>query len=266
VESLPDDAAFDAGKFDPHEGAIWMAARGRGAWRGSTEGDFTPVPLGFGPAPAIRSFGFEADGSVLVATTSGLYRWRDGEGATPVGGDLTSGGVTDLLVHPDGDLYLALPASGVHRSADGGDTWEDLSAGMVPPRPTCLALRATGGETLLAGTFAKGVFLRSLAEDLPATGTPPERRALTLECAPNPFNPRTELRLTLAAEARVLSAIHDRRGRRVALLHDGPLPAGTTRWVFEGRDDRGRPLASGVYLWRVDTRGTRASRSLTLVR
>jgi flagellar hook assembly protein FlgD len=44
--------------------------------------------------------------------------------------------------------------------------------------------------------------------------------------------------------------IYDLTGRRVATLLDGPAAAGAQAIDWDGRDDAGRQLASGVYLLR----------------
>lgn len=64
---------------------------------------------------------------------------------------------------------------------------------------------------------------------------------------PNPFNPETSIEFSLAAPGRIQVLVFDVSGRRVATLVDERLPAGphTARWL--GRDDRGRPVNSGVY-------------------
>jgi len=73
--------------------------------------------------------------------------------------------------------------------------------------------------------------------------------ARLLGAAPNPFNPRTTVRLRLEAAAPDLRlSVCDARGRRVAHLHHGALSAGPHRFVWDGRDSSGRKLASGVYL------------------
>jgi hypothetical protein len=59
--------------------------------------------------------------------------------------------------------------------------------------------------------------------------------------------------------------IADLRGRRVRTLHTGPAPAGG-RLVWDGADDRGRPLPSGVYLARVRGAGPPAVARLVLQR
>ena len=75
----------------------------------------------------------------------------------------------------------------------------------------------------------------------------PERRLLG--AFPNPFNPRTTVRLNLstpALESRL--DVFDIRGRRIAHLHHGALAAGQHAFSWDGKDYSGRKLASGVYL------------------
>ena len=55
-------------------------------------------------------------------------------------------------------------------------------------------------------------------------------------------------------------------GQRVAVLHEGPHKAGFHLRHWDGRDDQGRPLASGVYLYRLATSQGTQTRKLTLLR
>lgn len=68
-----------------------------------------------------------------------------------------------------------------------------------------------------------------------------------LSVAPNPFNPRTEIRLYLGEASPVRVEVHDIRGRLVRVLHEGPLAAGPHDLIWNGDDDRARRVASGVY-------------------
>jgi len=84
---------------------------------------------------------------------------------------------------------------------------------------------------------------------------------------PNPFNPRTTLRFALPADAaRVRLDVYDVQGRRVRILHDGALAAGEHTVVWNGMDDRGRDLPSGVYVCRLTDGRHRASMRTTLLR
>lgn len=87
-----------------------------------------------------------------------------------------------------------------------------------------------------------------------------------LMAAPNPFNPRTELRFRLASAGPVSCQVFDLTGRRVATLVSHELPAGPHTVVWSGQDDRGRALSSGIYLARLRTEKGVATRKLTLVR
>jgi flagellar hook assembly protein FlgD len=55
-------------------------------------------------------------------------------------------------------------------------------------------------------------------------------------------------------------------GQRVRTLHRGVLPAGRHRFVWDGRDEKGRAAASGVYLYRLRAGDFRAVRAAVLLR
>jgi photosystem II stability/assembly factor-like uncharacterized protein len=94
---------------------------------------------------------------------------------------------------------------------------------------------------------------------------PPPRSRL-FAAMPNPFNPRTTLRWELAKASRVRLDIFDVRGRRVRRLVDRDLPAGPHALGFDGRDDDGRTLASGVYYILLDTGERQLRGRITLIR
>jgi hypothetical protein len=69
--------------------------------------------------------------------------------------------------------------------------------------------------------------------------------------SPNPFRPNTTLQLELAQSADVSVEILDPMGRRVRTLSYGTLDGGIHKLVWDGRDDKGREAASGLYFARV---------------
>ncbi|HPF35761.1 MAG TPA: FlgD immunoglobulin-like domain containing protein [Candidatus Krumholzibacteria bacterium] len=82
---------------------------------------------------------------------------------------------------------------------------------------------------------------------------------------PNPFNPSTTLRFELPREGRAEVEILDLKGRRVALLVDGVLPAGAHDVAWTGRADDGRAVPAGAYFFRVRAAGeTRSGRLMLL--
>ena len=85
--------------------------------------------------------------------------------------------------------------------------------------------------------------------------------------APNPFNSETVLSWFLPKPGAVRLEVFALSGQRLATLWQGPQQAGYHRLPWDGRDDEGRPLASGVYLCRLATAdGGILTRRLTLLR
>ena len=84
--------------------------------------------------------------------------------------------------------------------------------------------------------------------------------------APNPFNSQTVLSYFLLEPGLVRLEVFTLTGQRVAVLHQGPQQAGYHRLHWDGRDDVGRPLASGTYLYRLVTDEIVLTRKLTLLR
>ena len=83
---------------------------------------------------------------------------------------------------------------------------------------------------------------------------------------PNPFNPSTEIEFKLPEEAEVELAVYDISGRRVATIFRGLETAGVKRYAWDGRDDAGRPVPSGVYLYFLRAGKQVLSRKMVLVR
>ncbi len=106
-----------------------------------------------------------------------------------------------------------------------------------------------------------------LAGATPVDDTPPAPRALSLEVAPNPFNPMTTISYELTTTTAVTLDLHDARGRRVRRLLAGEQQAaGIHSLTFDGRGQAGRDLAGGVYLVRLRAADSTAVHKISLVR
>ena len=84
--------------------------------------------------------------------------------------------------------------------------------------------------------------------------------------SPNPFNPHTEIRFTLAQPTHVTLEVLDLNGRVVAFLQDGPRAAGDHAVVWDGSGADGRRAASGVYFYRLRTDGAAETRRMILLK
>ena len=84
--------------------------------------------------------------------------------------------------------------------------------------------------------------------------------------APNPFNSATVISWFQRQAGPARLEVFALTGQRVAVLYQGPKKAGLHRLRWHARDDQGRPLASGVYVYRLVTAGGAQTRKLTLLR
>jgi hypothetical protein len=83
---------------------------------------------------------------------------------------------------------------------------------------------------------------------------------------PNPFNPETTIRFEAATGGeRARLAVYDAEGRLVRTLFDGMAGPGPETVTWDGRDDAGRRLASGVYYCRLASGGSSATRAMVLL-
>lgn len=99
-----------------------------------------------------------------------------------------------------------------------------------------------------------------------AEDTPGARGGYRLCAVPNPFNPRTVVSFVLPRAGEASLRLFDLRGRAVRTLHASHLPEGPHAVPWDGRDDTGDGVASGVYHARLETRDRRETAQLVLVR
>ncbi len=83
---------------------------------------------------------------------------------------------------------------------------------------------------------------------------------------PNPFNPETVISFALGTPQHVRLTIYNTLGQRVRTLVNDHQPAGFHRVRWDSRDDSGRAVASGVYLYRLETADAILTRKMTLIK
>jgi hypothetical protein len=85
--------------------------------------------------------------------------------------------------------------------------------------------------------------------------------------APNPFNPVTGIAYSVpGGGAHVSLRVFDARGRLVRTLVDGYEPGGDRTASWFGRDDRGLPVASGIYYYQLTARSFSEMRKMVLLK
>lgn len=116
----------------------------------------------------------------------------------------------------------------------------------------------SGGRWTLSGGFWRGGATVSAVPAEPGAGGAPP--------FPNPVAGTARLRFELPAAAPTTLRIFDVRGRRVRTLVDAALPAGAFVPQWDGADDRGAPVAAGVYFLRLESGTRRATQKLVVAR
>ena len=82
---------------------------------------------------------------------------------------------------------------------------------------------------------------------------------------PNPFNPYTSFTLTMPKSGRYLVRIYNLAGQAVKSF-EGEAPAGTQRFTWNGTDQNGAPVSSGIYLYKASMEGYSETRKMILIR
>ncbi len=86
----------------------------------------------------------------------------------------------------------------------------------------------------------------------------------SLRNAPNPFNPSTDIQFALARGGRVEARVYDVNGRLVRQLAGEVRGAGPGSVHWDGRDQQGNPLASGLYFSQVFVDGAREGQTIKM--
>ncbi len=176
-------------------------------------------------------------GALETAIDAGAAAW--------VTSTTTSGEVVSGEVDPVGFRFDATNvAPGTHR-ADVLLTSNDL---VNPEMRVPVILTVTGAEAI-------DILPPSLPTDLPTAFAFHSPR-------PNPSGGRTTLRFDLPAACRVRLDVYDVAGRKVRTLADGRRDPGRFEAIWNGRDDDGRSVASGVYFVRLEAGDFRATRKI----
>ena len=190
-----------------------------------------------------------------------------------------SGQAVDQLWEPDyfnpsGPIYVVAGGGGRNLYALTAQTpLEVLSRSVyhlvsVDVWGDSLTLRAIlqDGTVFDTMTLRKGT--PTHAEDPPAEETSesaPLRFALG-QPRPNPSGGNADIRFTLPAAGRASIRVLDARGRRVRTEELGTVEGGHHVWRWDGRDDRGRAVATGRYFLELRAGPNRARAALTLLR
>lgn len=198
-------------------------------------------------------------------TWTNLWPWEDGwfdsfKSLTEYNGRLIA----------SGQITPALDSLGTWITAWDGSTWAPLGSGLNDyARAMCVYddnLMA-GGRFTTAGDKVSAYFACWDENQTTSVELEPSPPALQLsQNHPNPFNPVTTISFTVPSRSHVTLSIYSPSGQLVRTLIDGTLPAGTRDEIWDGTNDSGSPVSSGVYFYRLEAGKAVMSKKMVLLR
>ncbi len=125
-------------------------------------------------------------------------------------------------------------------------------------------------ETLEEGMYIDDVVIgRRVSGDVVISVPPTENLTsgyYLYQNYPNPFNPNTIIRYELGKAEHVLIDIFDIQGARVRVLENEAVGAGPHMVMWDGKNEKGINVSSGVYLYRITAGEFRETKKMVLIR
>jgi hypothetical protein len=253
------------------DGTVWFATAGgvsryhNEIWKSYTTADGLA-------SNDIRTVSIGADGLIWAGTPSGISLF---DGSTwknfAAGEGLADTDVRVLAASPN-KIVWAGTASGMYRFS--GISWEKSNDPGAPSEPVN-AVVIDPDNTVWAGTdrglyrYEGTEWTLHTAVSIPTGTGEISKLPVTLSIKgnfPNPFNPETVIEFTLPTESIASIAVYSLTSQRIRTLTSGIMSHGshTVRW--DGRDENGRAVSSGVYIAEVRAGNMFAAHRMMLLR
>ena len=176
---------------------------------------------------------FSPDGRYLFASRDGYSQVWDWQTGTP-------------LEHPSIPVYFDISRDGAILLSEAVSGQIHIWDGSVLQPSQPVAVEPGGKQIVILGAVKRDQLLQNF---------------------PNPFNPETWIPFRLAAESDVTIQIYSSTGQLVRQLSPGMLPAGdyssqAQAVYWNGRNDAGEPVSSGVYLYTIHAGNFSATRKM----
>jgi len=225
-------------------------------------------------------------GNVLPGWPQDTGTWGDG---TPVAGDIDGDGDIEILIGSTGtDKIFAWHHDGVSVSGF------PLTTGGSNRRLAISDLDGDGSIELISACMDDYIYVWNIPSEGPCTrlewpmyqhdqyhtGVYPSKHGTPVieepgkavgvfrleQNYPNPFNPSTEIRFVLTKASKVNLSVYNTLGQQIRILASGFMPSGSHTAVWDGRDEQGSLVPSGVYVCRLRAEGEVVTKKLTLMR
>ncbi len=148
----------------------------------------------------------------------------------------------------------------MYQTTNGGNTWGPLGIG-----------RRVNRFRMLSPTLAYAVGDSVYKYTVPSTGVADRFAQQPSEVElgtnyPNPFNPQTKIEFKLVSDGLATIHIYDSKGSLIRTLIHSHLKAGSYTLSWDGRNEADEEVASGMYLYRLQSKNFSESKKMMLVR
>jgi hypothetical protein len=243
------------------------------------------IPSSNGRLYAIQYNGSDAPGWPVTYSTSTYTE------SSPIVADVTGDGAPDVLLGHEEKLINGWNAAGalldgfplvVKDAMRGAPAVVDLDVNgdaeivavgydrtvYVWDLDTTYDVTRAPWPMLRANIHRNGAYQSPVATGIPGQPVVPVREMSLGQNYPNPFNPATTIAFELPSgrNHRVSLAIYDVTGARVRTLIDGTMPGGRHTAAWDGRNQAGSPVSSGVYFYRLAGRDRTETRKMVLLK
>ncbi|MCF8242719.1 MAG: choice-of-anchor A family protein [Melioribacteraceae bacterium] len=239
-------------------GTIFAGTYGEGIFR-VTEGNSTWEKLNVGYR-FIWSIEVAQNDYIFAGTYgSGLFRsMDDGDTWTKQFNGMTAQHIYSITIDANDNVFAGSWLNGVYASDTYGDEFENLGLNgfgvnivfNIEDGGDKLAKTTAKYNNVYVGTTNGSIYWHSPIVDVKESKTQPDKFILS-QNYPNPFNPTTTINFTLPSKEVVKLQIYDMLGREVKTLLNNEFESGEHKVTWNGTDDLGNKLASGVYLYRL---------------
>ncbi len=197
----------------------------------------------------------QADGKLLAVR----IKLEDKPGLIMVSGDITA--LTDDLIEIEGPQFRTDANSLILDQNYQSTTSASLKTG---DRVTVWALQSQLENTVLQAKLEKSSGVTSVNDE---TIVLPEGLRLHANY-PNPFNPETiiEFSINSGLSGKIILEVYDITGRKVRTLFNGTLGSGDYSFKWDGRNEAGAVVSSGMYIYMLRSADISLARKMTLIR
>ncbi|MCF8259581.1 MAG: choice-of-anchor A family protein [Melioribacteraceae bacterium] len=218
----------------------------------------------------VWNIGISADNYIYAGTYgAGLFRSTDGgESFSKLFNGIRAQHIYSITIDANDNVYAGSWSNGVFVSDDLGDTFQSLGMNgfgvSVIYNSDKTPEKRAGFNNIYVGTGSGEIYWNSPVTSV-SNQTNPIEFALKNNY-PNPFNPTTNIKFSVPQATFVTLKVYDMLGREIRTLVNSTIAGGNHEVVWNGKDDNGSLVSTGLYLYRLETQGFTKSHKMLLLK